>query len=61
MTYETLDGNPDDFGAIGDAFDTAHNVQIQQINDASVRFLMQRLVVDFAVAWMEEHRDFSNV
>ena len=59
VTYETLDGDPDDFGQIGDAFDAAHNIQIQQINDARVRFFRQRLVVDFAVDWMEKHRDFS--
>jgi aminoglycoside 3-N-acetyltransferase len=59
VTYETLDGNPDDFGEIGDAFDAAHNIPIRQINDARVRFFRQRLVVDFAVGWMEAHRDFS--
>jgi aminoglycoside 3-N-acetyltransferase len=59
VTYETLDTNPDDFGQIGDAFDAAHNIQIQQINDARVRFFRQRLVVDFAVDWMEKHRDLS--
>lgn len=57
VTYETLDTNPDDFGAIGDAFDKAHNIAVQQINGAQVRFFRQRLVVDFAIEWMEQHRD----
>jgi aminoglycoside 3-N-acetyltransferase len=57
VTYETLVTDPDDFGEIGAAFDRAHNIAVQQINGAEVRFFRQRLVVDFAVRWMEEHRD----
>jgi aminoglycoside 3-N-acetyltransferase len=56
-SYETLDTNPDDFEEIGAAFDKAHAVPVQRIGDAEVRFFRQRLVVDFAVAWMEQHRD----
>jgi aminoglycoside 3-N-acetyltransferase len=59
VTYETLEGNPDDFVEIGHAFDRAHDIPVQQINDAQVRFLRQRWVVDFGVTWMEAHRDFS--
>ena len=58
VPYETLDGNPDDFGALGAAFDAAHNIAVQRIGNADVRFFKQRLVVDYAVDWMEEHRDF---
>ena len=58
VPYETLDGNPDDFGELGAAFDAAHNIAVQRIGNADVRFFKQRLVVDYAVAWMEEHRDF---
>jgi aminoglycoside 3-N-acetyltransferase len=57
VTYENLEGYPDDFGQIGDAFDQAHNIRIHHINDAQVRFFRQRLVVDFAAQWMEQHRD----
>ncbi len=60
VSYEVLDGNPDDFGELGTAFDKKHNIPIQQINEAQVRFFRQRLVVDFAVQWMEQHRDFSS-
>lgn len=59
VEYETLLTDPDDFGEIGEAFDRAHNIAVRQINAASVRFFRQRLVVDFAVAWMEQHRDFT--
>jgi aminoglycoside 3-N-acetyltransferase len=57
VTYEVLDTHYKDFGEIGAAFDAAHNIAVQQINEAEVRFFRQRLVVDFAVAWMEAHRD----
>ena len=56
LAYETLDTNPDDFCQIGAAFDSAHNIAVQQINGAEVRFFRQRLVVDFAIAWMKQHR-----
>jgi aminoglycoside 3-N-acetyltransferase len=56
VPYETLEGAPDDFGEIGAAFERAHHIAVQQIQGAEVRFFRQRLVVDFAIAWMEEHR-----
>jgi aminoglycoside 3-N-acetyltransferase len=59
VTYETPYTDPDDFGEIGDAFDAAHQIAVQRIGDAEVRFFRQRLVVDFAVEWMEQHRDLS--
>ena len=59
VAYETLETNPDDFDGIGDAFDVAHNIQMHYINSAPVRFFRQRRVVDFAVEWMEKHRDFT--
>ena len=59
VEYETLLGYGDDFGEIGDAFDQAHNILVQKIGGAEVRFFKQRLVVDFAVEWMEQNRDLS--
>jgi aminoglycoside 3-N-acetyltransferase len=56
VAYETLDTDAGDFGEIGDAFDRAHDVPIQQIGGAQVRFFRQRPLVDFAVAWMEQNR-----
>jgi len=57
VTYETLTTEPDDFGDIGVAFDQAHNITVHKIREAEVRFFRQRPLVDFAVAWMEAHRD----
>ena len=48
-----------DFREIGAASDGAHNIAVQQIGGAQVRFFRQRLVVDFAIEWMEQHHDFS--
>jgi aminoglycoside 3-N-acetyltransferase len=57
VPYEVLDTQTDDFSAIGDAFDELHDVEIRRINNADVRLFRQRLLVDFAVAWMERNRD----
>jgi aminoglycoside 3-N-acetyltransferase len=59
VVYETPHTNPDDFGDIGLAFDTAYNIAVQQINGAQMRFFRQRLVVDFAIEWMGRHRHLS--
>jgi aminoglycoside 3-N-acetyltransferase len=56
VTYEILDTDPADFGAIGDAFDRAYPVAVRQASDPAVRFFRQRPLVDFAVTWMEHHR-----
>jgi aminoglycoside 3-N-acetyltransferase len=57
VEYETLKTYGDDFGEIGQAFDAAHHIEVKQIANAEVRLFKQRAVVDFAVAWIEQHRD----
>ena len=57
VTYETLYADPDDFMALGDDFDRAHNIAVHRIGEAEVRFFRQRLAVDFGVGWIEQHRD----
>jgi aminoglycoside 3-N-acetyltransferase len=59
VSYEIAEENPDDFAEIGDAFDKAHNITVQQINGAQVRFFKQRPLVDFAINWMEQNRHFG--
>lgn len=55
--FESLDLNPDDFPALGADFEaqTAF-VRVGQVARAAARLLPQRPLVDFAVAWMEQHR-----
>jgi len=60
VDYEVLHTYGDDFGEIGQAFDSAHNIAVQQIAQAEVRLFKQRAVVDFAVAWMEQRRDLRH-
>ncbi|MBN1562658.1 MAG: AAC(3) family N-acetyltransferase [Anaerolineae bacterium] len=58
VQYDSLDINDGDFVTIGQAFDVAHAIPVQQITQAEVRFFKQRAVVDFAVTWMEQNRNF---
>lgn len=59
VTFQTFDSYADDFGAIGDAFDAAHNVKMCKVGQADTRFFRQRAVIDFAKEWIEKHRDLS--
>lgn len=45
-----------DFLEIGAAFEATGQVRVQRIGRAECRFFSQRAIVDFAVAWMNEHR-----
>lgn len=56
VTYEMLDIDSADFDALGNAFDAAHDIPIEKIGDAEVRFFKQRPLVDFAVKWLEKNR-----
>jgi aminoglycoside 3-N-acetyltransferase len=59
VEYETLEIYDNDFGEIGSAFDAAHQLIVNRINQAEVRFFKQRALVDFAVKWIEQHRDLT--
>jgi aminoglycoside 3-N-acetyltransferase len=56
VSYEILDTDTADFGEIGDAFDGAHPAAVRQRSNPAVRFFRQRHLVDFAIAWIEQHR-----
>jgi aminoglycoside 3-N-acetyltransferase len=60
VPYETLDTDASDFREMGTAFDRAHNIAVQQIGGAQVRFFRQRPLVDFAVEWMEKNRELCS-
>jgi aminoglycoside 3-N-acetyltransferase len=59
VEYETLETYGDDFGEIGQAFDMTHQLSISHIGQAEVRFFKQRSLVDFAINWIEKHRDLT--
>lgn len=56
VTYQTLLTDPDEFDEIGAGFEDAHDIPIQHIGHAEVRLFRQRLLVDYATAWLEQHR-----
>ena len=54
--YETLFVDGEDFEQIGEAFETTYQVKKVTLGNATVRFMKQRDIVDFAVKWIEENR-----
>ena len=48
--------NSDDFEWIGAAFESAVGMSAGQVGDAKARLMRQRVLVDFATAWMADHR-----
>ncbi len=59
ITYPSPDLMQDaDFAAIGDAYEAAHEIARHTVGLAEVRFMRQRPLVDWAVGWMEQYRDF---
>jgi aminoglycoside 3-N-acetyltransferase len=56
VTYQTLDLQADDFAIIGNAYEAAHKIPLRQLGEATVRFIKQRPLIDWAVNWMEQHR-----
>nr|PZN53991.1 MAG: AAC(3) family N-acetyltransferase [Chloroflexota bacterium] len=59
VEYDLLDMNADDFQTIGEAYEAANNISRGRVGRAEVRFMRQRPLVDFAVEWMEKHRNLT--
>lgn len=55
-TYETLFVDGEDFVDIGEAFEKEHQVNKVKLGNATLRFMSQRDLVDFAVKWIESNR-----
>lgn len=60
VTYECLDDDPSDFGAIGDAFARSGLERTGPVGTGVGRLMRSRDVVDFAESWMNEHRTWSS-
>lgn len=56
VEFDRLDLNDEDFDAIGEAYETLHNIPVHKVGQADVHFLRQRPLIDFAVEWMQTHR-----
>ena len=56
VTYRTLDLKANDFAKIGNAYEAAQEIPLYKLEQATVRFMKQRPLVDWAIHWMEQHR-----
>ncbi len=56
IEYDTLDEDTDDFITVGTAYEQSIGYEPARVGDAQVRYLRQRPLVDFATAWMNQHR-----
>ena len=56
VEFEMQGLDTDDFNAIGDSFEAAYGLPRGRVGRAEVRFMQQRPLVDYAVTWMEQHR-----
>lgn len=61
VEYDQLDFETEDFPIIGAAFEQERGIVRGKVGAATVRLMKQRPLVDFAVTWMETHRDFRSV
>ena len=56
VSYEDIDHDDEDFPALGAAFEATGAAQIGPAGAGTARLMSMRQLVDFAVAWMDEHR-----
>jgi aminoglycoside 3-N-acetyltransferase len=57
VTYEDLDGDTDDFEAVGAAFAAGGGERSGPVGSGTGRLMRQRALVDFATTWFTAHRD----
>ena len=55
-SYETVAVDGEDFPAIGEAFEQTGNVRHVSLGNGMLSMMRQRVLVDFAVKWIEENR-----
>lgn len=56
ITYSSPELRGDDFAQIGDEYQAAQGMPQHRVGAATVRFMRQRPLVDWAVQWMEANR-----
>ena len=56
-SYETLYVDGEDFTQIGEAFEAQHRVAKAPLGNSRIVLMKQRELVDFAVEWIEKHRN----
>lgn len=56
VTYQVIDGDTDDFTALGAAFDVRGETRVGAVGLGTARLMPQRALVDFAVSWLARQR-----
>lgn len=56
VSYDTLAVDGEDFIEIGADFENKYNVNEVEIGNATVKFMKQRNIVDYAIEWIEKNR-----
>jgi len=56
VTFDMLDLDTSDFVTIGDAYEKQAGIVQERVGQATVRFMKQRPLIDFAVEWMKANR-----
>lgn len=56
VTYNTQAVDDEDFVRLGNIYEKENNIQVHKVGNADVRFMRQRPLVDWTVAWMEKNR-----
>lgn len=59
VEFDLLALNDDDFPTIGDRYEAEHGIPRGQVGQGAVRFMKQRPLIDYAVAWMARNRNFT--
>jgi aminoglycoside 3-N-acetyltransferase len=57
VTFDMLDLDTSDFVTIGDAYEQQAGIVQGRVGQATVHFMKQRPLIDFAVEWMEANRN----
>ncbi|GAA3837041.1 hypothetical protein GCM10022226_68820 [Sphaerisporangium flaviroseum] len=59
MTWTDVPENEDDFEDLGAAFEAGVGLPVGRVGNATARLMPQRALVDFATAWIAEHRPMA--
>ncbi len=57
VEYRRLAWDDEDFEVLGEAYEAAHDISACKVGQAEARFLRQRPLVDWAMKWLEKHRE----
>ncbi|MGF7045900.1 aminoglycoside 3-N-acetyltransferase [Paenibacillus sp. DS2015] len=56
VTYDTQAVDDEDFVRLGNEYEQSNTIIVHKVGNADVRFIKQRPLIDWAVSWMETHR-----